>query len=255
MLDNNNSLVGFIEDRIGGQRSKFDVMATILSITQEPSLKNHIIGKGNFSDAMANHYLSILLYHNFLTSTKDKGGRTFYLTTEKGRKFIRHYAEIQNLFAPPSKQGVAGADSHEGAGPQVGVTGYASAAPKVEPSKKILVVDDETDIGTAMKIGLEDYGFKVDVYNDPVVALANYRPQEYDLLLFDVKMPGMSGFELFRRIKEVDDKANVCFLTAFEMYSEEFRKVFPSMDVRYFIRKPITMSDLVQQIQALTETK
>jgi DNA-binding response OmpR family regulator len=93
------------------------------------------------------------------------------------------------------------------------------------------------------------------VYNDPLSALANYKAQVYDLLLFDVKMPGMSGFELFRRIKEVDDKVNVCFLTAFEMYSEEFRKVFPSMDVRYFIRKPITMSDLIQQIRALTETK
>ena len=242
-----------VEDRIGGQRSKFDVMATILSISQEPSLKNHIIGKGNFSDAMANHYLSILLYHNFLTSSKDKGGRTFYLTTEKGRQLIRHYSQIQDLFAPLAKDDI-GTNLQPSTDSLPAPANFA-ATPREQASKKILVVDDESDITSAMKIGLEDNGFKVDVYNDPLSALANYKAQVYDLLLFDVKMPGMSGFELFRRIKEVDDKVNVCFLTAFEMYSEEFRKVFPSMDVRYFIRKPITMSDLIQQIRALTETK
>src|SRR5688572_15532591 len=79
-------------------------MATILLISQEPSLKNHIIGRGNFSDSMANHYLSILLYHNMLTSSKDKTGRTYYSMTEKGSQFVRHYYDIQNLFLPAKKQ-------------------------------------------------------------------------------------------------------------------------------------------------------
>lgn len=118
---------------------------------------------------------------------------------------------------------------------------------------RIMIVDDESDITSAMQIGLEDNGFEASVFNDPILALESYRPGIYDLLLLDVKMPGMSGFELYRKIRDVDTKAKVCFLTAFEMYSDEFRRVFPSMNVEHFIQKPIAMTDLVQQIKRLTE--
>lgn len=90
--------IGAPEDNIGGQRSKFDVIATILHICIEERLKNHIIGKGNFSDAMTNHYLSILLYHNLLESLKDENNRTCYRTTQKGRHFMQYYDSIQQLF-------------------------------------------------------------------------------------------------------------------------------------------------------------
>jgi DNA-binding response OmpR family regulator len=118
--------------------------------------------------------------------------------------------------------------------------------------KRILIVDDESDISSAMKIGLEDNGYTVDTFNDPLAALTNYKAGYYDLLLFDVRMPQMTGFELYRRIREADGKSNVCFLTAFEVYTEEFRKVFPSMDVKHFIQKPISMEDLVRKIKELT---
>ena len=239
----NNSNYG-IEDNIGGQRSKFDVMFTILNISLEPILKNHIIGKGNFSDAMANHYLSILLYHNLLSSSKDESGRTYYRTTDKGLQFIRYYKDMQLLFSRASQDQPTDTKSKEDT--------YTPPATK-SGSKRILIVDDETDIGSAMQIGLEDNGFSVDVFNNPILALAAYKPRAYDLLLFDVKMPQMSGFELYRKIREIDDEAEVCFLTAFEMYSEEFKKVFPSMDVKYFIQKPISMTDLVDKIKDLTE--
>jgi CheY-like chemotaxis protein/predicted transcriptional regulator len=233
------------KDNIGGQRSKFDVMAAILHICQEGSLKNHIIGKGNFSDAMANHYLSILLYHNLLESSRDENGRVYYKTTGKGRQFIGHYANIQGLFSRLE----AAAQENDRQMPRLS----SETIDRQTSSKRILVVDDESDISSAIKIGLEDNGFAVNVFNDPLSALSSYRPGAYDLLILDVKMPKMNGFELYREIRKADSKAKVCFLTAFEMYGEEFRRVFPSMDVKHFIQKPISMSDLVDQIRKLTD--
>jgi CheY-like chemotaxis protein/predicted transcriptional regulator len=218
-------------------------MAAILHICLEGSLKNHFIGRGNFSDAMVNHYLSILLYHGLLESSKDTNSRTYYTTSDKGRRFIGGYLEIQALF----RKGPA-ADSRS---PDDATSKPASSSPS-SGGNRILVVDDEPDITSAVKIGLEDNGFAVNVFNDPTSALKAYRPGVYDLLLLDVKMPKMSGFELYREIRKVDEEAKVCFLTAFEMYIEEFRRVFPSMDVRHFIQKPITMGDLVDQIRKMT---
>jgi DNA-binding response OmpR family regulator len=62
--------------------------------------------------------------------------------------------------------------------------------------KKILIVDDEPDITSSLKIGLEDNGFAVDTFNDSVLALSNFQADMYDLVLLDVKMPEMNGFEL-----------------------------------------------------------
>jgi two-component system, OmpR family, response regulator ChvI len=69
--------------------------------------------------------------------------------------------------------------------------------------KRILVVDDEVDITLSFSLALEDSGlFEVDTYNDPLVALSNYRPNSYDLLLLDIKMPHMDGFELYDKMKK-----------------------------------------------------
>lgn len=241
-----------LADNIGGQRSKFDVMGTILQICIGGSLKNHIVGRGNFSDSMANHYLSILLYHNLIESRKDTEiNRTYYHATEKGRTFIEHYNELQKLFVRESNLGVP-SNSLEANPTDTRKITNVVLAHGAHP-KRILIVDDERDITSAMSGGLEDSGYSVDVYSDPLTALANYKPHYYDLLILDVKMPKMTGFELYRAIRKNDEKINVCFLTAFEMYSDEFRKVFPSMDVRHFIQKPIAMNELVEQINRLLE--
>lgn len=116
-----------------------------------------------------------------------------------------------------------------------------------------MVVDDEIDIGRALKMGLEDSGLAVDMFSDPLAALYQYRPGYYDLLLLDVKMPKMSGFELYREIRKKDSNARACFLTAFEMYYEEFKRVFPSMDVKYFIQKPVSMPELVSKVKKFAE--
>jgi predicted transcriptional regulator len=84
-------------DNIGRQRAKFDIIATTLYICNNGSLKNHIVGKGNFRDPMANHYISILLYNELLSTyvENENNGRTYYRTTNKGRNLR---AIIHKLF-------------------------------------------------------------------------------------------------------------------------------------------------------------
>lgn len=117
---------------------------------------------------------------------------------------------------------------------------------------RILIVDDETDINLLFKIVLEDRGFKVDTFDDPIAALENYRAGLYDLLILDIKMPRMHGFELYRKIREIDNKVKVCFLTASEMYYEMFRKnVFntnTTLEENRFIQTPIENEELVKQV-------
>jgi two-component system, OmpR family, response regulator ChvI len=114
----------------------------------------------------------------------------------------------------------------------------------------ILIVDDEIDITLAFKKGLESNGFLVDTYNDPVAALLNFKSDFYDLLLVDVRMPKMNGFELYQEIEKVDKKTKVCFITAFEVYYHALREIFPTLEVGCFIRKPIEIDDLVKRINA-----
>jgi DNA-binding response OmpR family regulator len=89
---------------------------------------------------------------------------------------------------------------------------------------RILIVDDEDDINLLFKMVLEDNGFKVDTFNDPLVALQNFTDGAYDLLLLDMLMPKMSGFGLYQKIRMLDDKVKICFLTASGINHEEFKK-------------------------------
>lgn len=119
---------------------------------------------------------------------------------------------------------------------------------------RIMAVDDEHDITLLFKAGLEGHGFQVDAYNDPAKALAHFRPGLYDLLLLDVRMPGMNGFELYQELKRRDEKVRVCFLTAFEEYKKEFVSTFPVLDeVKCFLKKPMAVDELVKRIMAVLE--
>jgi YesN/AraC family two-component response regulator len=82
------------------------------------------------------------------------------------------------------------------------------------------------------------------------MALSNFKSGFYDLLLLDVRMPKMNGFELYQEIEKVDKKAKVCFITAFEVYYHALREIFPMLDVGCFIRKPIEIDDLVKKLNA-----
>jgi CheY-like chemotaxis protein len=127
---------------------------------------------------------------------------------------------------------------------------------KKNKTKKIMLVDDEADILGLFKIVLEsDARLKVDAFLDPIVALENFRPGLYDLLLIDIAMPKMNGFELYDKIRELDKKVKVSFVTASEMFYEEIRKeAFPELDTTTcFIRKPIANPDLIQQVREILE--
>jgi len=125
---------------------------------------------------------------------------------------------------------------------------------------RILLVDDEVDITTVFTLCLEDNGFEVDAFNDPLQALSGFKSGSYDLALIDYKMPNMSGFELYIEIRKIDERVKVCFITAFEVYHEELKKKFQSnlntspqykqeVDVKCFIQKPIDIDELVKRIK------
>jgi DNA-binding response OmpR family regulator len=115
---------------------------------------------------------------------------------------------------------------------------------------RILLVDDEKDIVTVLKASLQKNGYEVDGFSDPKVALANFKKDYYDLVLLDIKMPGMNGFELSRELAKIDDKARIGFMSAFEINLDEARVVFPTLKALFFIRKPVSVQKMVEQIRA-----
>ena len=115
-------------------------------------------------------------------------------------------------------------------------------------SKRILVIDDEPDVNIILRKVLEKNGFIVDSYENPLLALDNFKPHYYDLLILDIKMPKMNGFSFYREIKRLDQKMKVCFLTAGEMYYGSYSDIFSSLPVNCFIRKPITNEDLLEYL-------
>ncbi|MGI9010872.1 MAG: response regulator [Nitrososphaeraceae archaeon] len=126
-------------------------------------------------------------------------------------------------------------------------------------TKRILLIDDEADIIFTMKDILEEEGFKVDTFNDPTIALESYRSNFYDLVILDIKMPKMDGFQLYSKLKEKDPQVKICFLTASEMFYEKFRKtrlVFTkTIGEDYFIQKPINTEDLIRRLTSIIDKK
>jgi DNA-binding response OmpR family regulator len=118
--------------------------------------------------------------------------------------------------------------------------------------KRILIVDDEPDITRLCSLALEYHGFKVDTFNDSEEALSNFKPDYYDLVILDIKMPKMDGFKLYDGLKKKDNDVKVCFLTASELYYEEFRKKeYHALDKTLFIRKPIDNEDLLKEVNRI----
>ena len=99
-------------------------------------------------------------------------------------------------------------------------------------------------------LGLQDEGFEVYSYNDPLEALSQFRPNFYDLLLIDINMPKMDGIELSIRILELDTNVKICFITAGEANIEALRELYPTRSIGCYIKKPITIDQLVRRIKA-----
>jgi CheY-like chemotaxis protein len=128
---------------------------------------------------------------------------------------------------------------------------------KEKKKKKILVVDDEPDNASVFTMGLGEEGFEVDTFTDPLLALSTFKTgKKYDLLILDIKMPDMNGFDLYEAVRKIDNKVKACFLTAFgEGYTEEFGRRFPASSSLFsdvsFIRKPIRIDDLVKKVNEI----
>jgi two-component system, OmpR family, response regulator ChvI len=120
--------------------------------------------------------------------------------------------------------------------------------------KRIFLVDDESDVTTALTFALEDYGFEVDSYNNPLAALSNFKSNYYDLAILDIKMPEMDGFELLRKIRTEDTNLRICFLTALtdlRDHMSDINDLSPSFVKDSVIRKPISNKDLLSDINRI----
>jgi two-component system response regulator ChvI len=120
--------------------------------------------------------------------------------------------------------------------------------------RRILIVDDEQDAGFTIKVMLEQYGFNVDFFTNPMDAVKNFKPDYYDLIILDIKMPEINGFELYDQFKAKDANIKTLFLTALsnvEPYNTQSSKVYPVIGERHFAQKPISNNDLLQQVYSI----
>jgi CheY-like chemotaxis protein len=122
----------------------------------------------------------------------------------------------------------------------------------ISEKPRVMIVDDEKDITMVFKSALENSGFNVEVFNDPVAALSNFRPDYYDLILIDIRMPTMSGFELYSELARKDKDVKARFISAFEVYKEELRKYLPNENQDRIIRKPISTRELIRIVREET---
>jgi DNA-binding NtrC family response regulator len=118
--------------------------------------------------------------------------------------------------------------------------------------KKILIVDDEPDICLTLANVLEGNGFVVDTFDDPLLALQDFRKDFYDLLILDIKMGKMNGFELYEEIRMIDDKVKVRFLTANKSIYGAFIHVSSELKENQFIQIPIQNEELIKIINKIT---
>jgi two-component system, cell cycle response regulator CpdR len=126
-----------------------------------------------------------------------------------------------------------------------------------KPVAKLLIVDDDSDIVQVLKLGLQKNRFLVDAFTNPEEALQSFKSnaEAYCLVLSDVRMPGLSGIQLAKKVKEASPSVKVILMTSFEVRDYEFSKVFPSTHVDGFVQKPIGIKDLTKKIlSVISET-
>jgi DNA-binding response OmpR family regulator len=121
-----------------------------------------------------------------------------------------------------------------------------------EMKRRILIVDDDPDNNRVFTIALSDNGFEVDAFNDPELALSAFNPDYYDLLILDIRLPKMDGYELYDEIKKIDNKAVVCFLTAYGVDKLNKPRSSPTLSNGIsFMRKPIAIDELVKNVDEI----
>ena len=117
-------------------------------------------------------------------------------------------------------------------------------------NKRIMVIDDDTDITNLFSIFLEYNGYIVNAYTNPLEAFHNFRKNSHDLIILDLKMPLMDGMTLYHKIKEIDEQVIICFTTADKNYIKNFRKDIIDID-KIVLYKPVLLKDLKNKIDWL----
>lgn len=123
-----------------------------------------------------------------------------------------------------------------------------------EVKKRILIVDDEKDVGWTLKLILENYGFDIDCFTDSATALEKFKPNLYDLIILDIRMAEINGFELYDELKSIDSNIKTLFITALgsvEPYNTRNSKVYPLRGVRHFMKKPVSSEELLGQVYSM----
>ena len=117
------------------------------------------------------------------------------------------------------------------------------------------MVDDEADIVTILKRSLQNAGFEVQAYTDPNEAFERYVPNYYDLLVFDFKMQKLNGFELYQKLRQIDNNnyTKVCFLSADETHYKQYQDSMPQLSADHFLHKPIALKDFVNRVKKLLQ--
>jgi DNA-binding response OmpR family regulator len=121
-------------------------------------------------------------------------------------------------------------------------------------TSSIIMVDDEPDANITIKTALEGNGdFQVDTFINAESALFAFKPGRYDLAILDVRMPGMNGFQLCRKLREIDKKLKICFLTATELtyFQDIDLVVINDLRTDCFVTKPVNTKDLINRLKII----
>ena len=138
--------------------------------------------------------------------------------------------------------------------------GYGTVTEKEKRpfSKRILIIDDDPDVTTTFKVGIENSNsysddnkiIEVYTYNDPLTLLSEFESNFYDLVLIDINLPNMNGFQLCEKILHFDINVRICFMSNGEINREALREIYPTLSLGCFIRKPVTIEYLVKRIKS-----
>jgi DNA-binding response OmpR family regulator len=115
---------------------------------------------------------------------------------------------------------------------------------EIKSKRRILLVDDEPDITYTLQKILERLGYCIDSYNDSALALDNFKASMYDLVILDIRMPKMNGYQLYERMKEIDQGLKACFMTANEIYEDDSINMVSELLMKCIIKKPVTLDEL-----------
>ncbi len=116
---------------------------------------------------------------------------------------------------------------------------------------RILIVDEDKDVGLTFETILNNYGFDIDYFTDPAAALDKFKPNLYDLTILDINMPKINGFELYEQLKSRDSNIKTLFITGLdrvESYNTHNSKVYPLKGQRHFMAKPVSKKELLEKV-------